>query len=120
MKFVKILSIAAIAPLPLYACSSMTGGELLREGEPTATLRVTNDASNAFTAITISQCDAMSHGFNRLPSGVNVPSGASYDFTVSTGCYDVMAGWGETNGYSSSKDRVTVTQPGVNLNIGGQ
>lgn len=86
--------IAALAMGLLAACSSLTGGPLVREGEPTGVLEIANGSSSTLTAILISDCNAMSYGLNRLPSGVTVPPGRSYRFTVSAGCWDVDAGWG--------------------------
>ncbi|MEP3071905.1 hypothetical protein [Maricaulis sp.] len=77
----------------LTACASLvTGGPLVRPGEPTGVLEIVNGSSRTFTAILISNCSAASYGLNRLPSGVTVPPGRSYRFTVSAGCWDVDAG----------------------------
>ena len=83
----------------LTACSSMLGGELIREGVPTGRIVIINATGGDLNLINISQCSAMSHGINRLPYGVSIPNGQSYSFTVSAGCYDVIAGWRSTYGY---------------------
>jgi len=84
-----ILAVAAL----LGACSSMiTGGELIRPGEPTGTIEVVNATSHVIDVVAISDCDASTYGFNRLPDGVGIPPGSSYQFTVSAGCWDVDAG----------------------------
>jgi hypothetical protein len=77
----------------LAACASLvTGGPLVRPGEPTGTLEIVNRSSRTLSAILISDCSAASYGLNRLPAGVTVPPGRSYRFTVSAGCWDVDAG----------------------------
>ena len=89
-----------IATLSLSACSGLTGGQLIREGEPVGALRVVNQSSATITVITVSTRNAASHGFNRLPKGVTLAPGQSYRFTVSNGNYDVQAGYGYATGYS--------------------
>lgn len=42
--------------------------------------------------VLISNCNASTYGLNRLPSGVSIPSGRSYQFTVSAGRRDVDGG----------------------------
>ncbi len=70
----------------------ITGGELLRPGEPTGTLTVINGTSGHIDVVTISECAASTYGFDRLPDNVSIGSGQSYSFTVSAGCWDVDAG----------------------------
>lgn len=89
----------------LTACASLiTGGPLVRPGEPTGMLEIVNGSSRTLTAILISDCSAASYGLNRLPSGVSVPPGRSYRFTVSAGCWDVDAGLA----YSEARFRTRV------------
>ena len=75
-------------------CASLiTGGDLIREGEPMARLVFDNTSSGqVIDTILISTCDASSYGLDRLPEGVQVNPGQSYAWDVSAGCYDVMAG----------------------------
>lgn len=75
-------------------CASLiTGGDLVREGEPMARLVFQNQSNGqAFDTILISTCDASSYGLDRLPNGVTVNPGQSYSWDISAGCYDVMAG----------------------------
>lgn len=85
--------IAAIAAsLALGACASMTGGPLVRPGEPVGYINVVNGSNSTLTAIVMSDCDNFTYGMNRLPGGTTVPPGYSYRFTVSAGCWDVGAG----------------------------
>jgi hypothetical protein len=91
----RLSGVAAILMLAasLAGCASLvTGGPLVRPGEPTGALEIVNGSSRTFTAILISRCSASTYGLNRLPSGVRVPPGRSYRFTVSAGCWDVDAG----------------------------
>jgi hypothetical protein len=91
----RILRAAAVAALALstVACADMiTGGELLRPGEPTGVIVVENATSSPVIAVLISNCNASTYGLNRLPSGMSIQPGRSYQFTVSAGCWDVDAG----------------------------
>ncbi len=75
-------------------CASLiTGGDLIRPGEPMARLVFENTSrGQVIDTILISTCDASSYGLDRLPDGVAVNPGQSYTWDVSAGCYDVMAG----------------------------
>ena len=91
--FVKgALALTLLAGAP--GCASLiTGGDLVREGEPMARFVFENRSNGqAFDTILISTCDASSYGLDRLPDGVTVMPGQSYSWDVSAGCYDVMAG----------------------------
>ncbi|MDQ0465906.1 hypothetical protein QO010_003698 [Caulobacter ginsengisoli] len=87
-------ALVAALVLSAAACAELlTGGELIRPGEPTGTIVVANGSSRTVVvAVLISNCNASTYGLNRLPSGVNLPPGRSYSFTVSAGCWDVDAG----------------------------
>lgn len=96
----------------LGGCASLiTGGDLIRPGEPTGGLEIRNvSRGNSIDVVLVSTCSASTYGLNRLPSGTRIPPGGSYTFTVSAGCWDVGAGevlsqntW--TEGYA----RVTVS-----------
>jgi hypothetical protein len=91
-KFVRGLAVV-MAFVALAGCASMvTGGPLIRPGEPTGTIRVSNGSGYMVDVVLISACSASTYGLNRLPSGMAIPPGNSYDFTVSAGCWDVGAG----------------------------
>lgn len=94
----------------LAACSGdlLTGGPLIRPGEPTGFIKVVNASSMSFPAILISACDVGSYGLDRLPDGVSVPPGSSYSFEVSAGCWDVDAG----NGWREARQRMQVPAGG--------
>ena len=90
----------------LGGCASLiTGGELIRPGEPTGAIRVNNVGAGVIHVVLISDCNASTYGLNRLPSGTAIPSGRSYDFTVSAGCWDVAVG---RVGYGDVRERMTV------------
>ncbi|NJC41608.1 hypothetical protein GGQ87_001866 [Brevundimonas alba] len=90
----------------LAGCADMvTGGPLIRPGEPQGTIRVLNATSDQLHAVLISSCDASTYGLNRLPSGMAIPPGGSYSFTVSAGCWDVAAG---TLGVGDARGRIRV------------
>ena len=114
-----LLRAAAIAAvIATSGCASMiTGGDLIRPGEPTGTIRVTNVSSGAINVVLISNCSASTYGLNRLPSGMAIPRGRSYDFTVSAGCWDAAAG---IVGYGETRRRMQVEPGGgVDWSVGG-
>ena len=75
----------------LAGCS-VSGGDLIRPGEPTATLIVINDTRGYLDAIVISDCNNFTYGFNRLAKGDAIPPGGARTFTLSAGCWDVGGG----------------------------
>ena len=91
----------------LTACATLTGGPLIRPGEPVGFIDVVNGSSMSLTSVLISDCSAMSYGLNRLPNGVTIPPGRSYRFTVSAGCWDIGTGLA----YHEAYQRITV-RPG--------
>ena len=67
----------------LSGCASLiTGGPLIRPGEPVGAIAVINRTSHPIGVVMISACSAASYGMNRLPEGVSIPSGRSYQFQV--------------------------------------
>ena len=95
----------------LGACSSMiTGGDLIRPGEATGTIEVINQTSNVVDVVLISECDASTYGLDRLPDTVVIPTGSSYQFTVSAGCWDVDAG---SFGIGEARQRMSVAAGGI-------
>jgi len=106
------LALACAAMLTTVAsCAGMiTGGPLLRPGEPTGTLQVLNRSRVTITAVLISNCNASTYGLNRLPDGVTIPPGRSYDFKVSAGCWDVDAG---AYGVGEARQRLNVRAGGL-------
>ena len=101
-------ALAAGALLLSASCASdlLTGGPLLREGEPIGAIDVGNASGGAINVVLISACSASTYGLNRLPSGSAIPSGGSYRFTVSAGCWDVAAG--STTAMVEGRQRLTV------------
>lgn len=105
--------LAAIALFCVAACESLiTGGPLIREGEPTGVIEIANGSSTSVTSVLISSCDASTYGLNRLPEGVVIAPGRYYQFIVSAGCWDVMAGYGMTDGYAAATQRMQVQAGG--------
>jgi len=103
----------AAAVLLVGACESLiTGGPLIREGEPTGAIEIANGSSTTVTSVLISSCEASTYGLNRLPDGVVIAPGTYYRFTVSAGCWDVMAGYGMTDGYAAATQRMQVQAGG--------
>ena len=106
-----IAAAAMTGTLLLAGCESLiTGGPLVREGEPTGTIVVTNNSKSIIDAILISDCDASTYGLNRMSDGEKVAPGGKREFTVSAGCWDVDAG---TFGAGELRQRVTVTAGGT-------
>lgn len=105
---------ASAAGLVLMAgCSGdawITGGELIRPGEPTGTITVINGTTRVIDVILISECGASTYGLDRLPETVALGSGQSYAFTVSAGCWDVDAG---SVGYGEARQRLSVAANGI-------
>ena len=85
-QFLKMAGVAAFAAV--MAGCSVTGGDLIRPGEPTATLIIINGSANNLNAIVISDCDNFTYGFNRLASGDYIAPGEARSFTLSAGCWD--------------------------------
>lgn len=110
LKKAGLMGLAALAAIGLAGCESLiTGGELLRPGEPTGVIEVVNDTGMSVDAVLISDCNASTYGLNRLPGGVSIPPGGSYTFTVSAGCWDVDAG---VIGYGEARQRMQVRANG--------
>lgn len=99
----------------LSGCSSdlVTGGPLIRPGEPQGAIRVINATNGQLQVILISSCDASTYGLNRLPRGTAIPSGGAYSFAVSSGCWDVAGG---TLGVGDARGRLRVA-PGQTSSI---
>lgn len=98
------LAVASLAVLA--ACSDLvTGGDLIRDDGPTGTIRIANATGGIIDVVLISECSVGSYGLNRLPEGVYIPPGGSYDFTVTPGCYDVDAG---TIGVGEARQRMQI------------
>jgi hypothetical protein len=94
------------ATLALGGCADLvTGGPLIRPGEPLGAIEVVNNSGYQLNAVLISACEASTYGLNRLPSGVAIPAGGAYTFTVSAGCWDVAAG---AIGVGNSMGRIQV------------
>lgn len=98
----------ASALLLTASCASdlVTGGPLLRPGEPTGAIDVGNASGGQINVVLISACSASTYGLNRLPSGMAIPAGASYRFPVSAGCWDVAAG--STSAMVEGRQRLNV------------
>lgn len=91
MNKILALGVVAAATLALAGCS-ITGGDLIRPGEPTATLIIINGSYGYLDAVVISECDNFTYGFNRLADGDSIPPGGARSFTLSAGCWDVGGG----------------------------
>ena len=87
-------ALIASALLLTASCASnlVTGGPRLRPGEPVGAIDVGNASGGQINVVLISACSASTYGLNRLPSGMAIPSGGSYRFPVSAGCWDIAAG----------------------------
>jgi len=77
----------------LGGCASLiTGGELIRPGEPTGGLQIRNVwRTNPIDVVLVSSYSACTFGLNCLPSGQSILPGGSYTFTVSAVCRDIGA-----------------------------
>lgn len=112
---IRAISLAVVAAFGSVTagCYGAMGGELVRQGEPTGTLRIVNGSATTVTSVLISECRASSYGLNRLPEGSVLRPGQAWDVTVSNGCYDLMVGYGTATGYAAAVQRLTVPAGGV-------
>ncbi len=78
--------------LTLGGCSSFIGGDLVKEGQPVGAVRIQNDSGIDINVVTISRCNAMSHGLNVLSGGATIPTGTSRTWQVNAGCWDIGVG----------------------------
>ena len=94
MKFSALWARTALfaAALALTGCSSFIGGDLVREGQPVGQIVLQNKSGIPINVVTISRCNAMSHGLNVLNSGSAIYDGNSHSWAVNAGCWDVGAG----------------------------
>lgn len=99
----------ALSGLVAGCADLITGGPLLRPGEPTGVIQVVNATRYNVDAVLISDCSNASYGLNRLPSGTAIAPGRSYTFTVSAGCWDVDAG---ASGVGEARQRMHVQAGG--------
>jgi hypothetical protein len=105
------MGVAIAAALLLSACASMvTGGPLIRPGEPTGVIQVANAAGYPVNVVLISACNVSTYGLNRLPSGTAIMPGQAYSFEVSAGCWDVAAG--STNAGTEARQRMQIQAGG--------
>ncbi len=117
MNRLKIAAMAACAALSLAACESLTGGPLIRPGEPTGYIRINNQSSVPIDVVTMSDCDANTYGFNRLPSGGVLYPGQYWDVQVSSGCWDI--GVGKSGVQVGNEIQWYETYQRVNVSAGG-
>src|ERR1700741_18017 len=103
------LALAGVAVLMTASCASdlVTGGPLLREGEPVGAIEVANGSGGSINVVLVSDCSASTSGPNRLPGDASIPAGGSYRFTVSAGCWDVSAG--STGAMVEGRQRLNVS-----------
>lgn len=104
----RVLVLALLAGVAGCSGDWITGGDLIRPGEPTGVITIDNQTSANLTAVLISNCSANTYGLNRLPDGASIAPGETYSFTVSAGCWDVDVGYGWQTGYAEAKQRMDV------------
>jgi len=66
-KTLKVMLIAAAVTLVAGCESMITGGPLIRPGEPTGVIELVNNSGRTINAVAISSCSASTYGLNRLP-----------------------------------------------------
>lgn len=104
-------ALALAGAMALSGCGDLvTGGPLIRPGTPLGAIEVANGTRDQLHAVLISECSASTYGLNRLPSGMAIPSGGAYTFTVSAGCWDVAGG---TIGVGDARGRIQVPANGT-------
>lgn len=102
------MALAGAGMLLAASCASdlVTGGPLIRPGEPIGAIDVGNASGGQINVVLISACSASTYGLNRLPSGMAIPSGRAHRFEVSAGCWDVAAG--STSAMVEGRQRLNV------------
>lgn len=92
MRAISRMIVIGAGLLATAGCSSFLGGDLVRDGEPVGQVILVNDSGIDINVVTISRCNAMSHGLNVLNNGDRIPSGTSRTWRVNAGCWDIGAG----------------------------
>lgn len=89
----RLLWLTAVLLLAPGCASLLTGGPLVfNESDPTGEIVIDNQSSQTVTSVLISACRMSSYGLNRMARGETIPPGGRRAFTVSAGCWDVLAG----------------------------
>lgn len=90
MRLVAVLALLVFAS----GCMSLvTGGPLVfNASDPTGEIVIRNQSSRTVTSVLISACRMSSYGLNRMGRGETIRPGGERAFTVSAGCWDVLAG----------------------------
>jgi hypothetical protein len=102
----RALLLALVVATVAGCAGLLTGGPLVRNaGDPTGVIVVANESSETVTSVLISHCSVSSYGLNRLPRGTEIGPGQAYEFTVSAGCWDVLAG----NAGAQARQRMEVS-----------
>lgn len=104
----RVALVLSLVVLTSGCANLLTGGPLVRDGEPTGTLVVENASGTPLNVVLISACSASTYGLNRLPRGTAIPPGGRYPFTVSAGCWDVDAGSTATGGEARQRMSVDI------------
>jgi hypothetical protein len=94
--------LAAAAAMTLVACGDDSGTG------PSATTLVMlrNDANTPIVSVNISKCSDAEWGANRLNTGEQIAAGATRNWSVAPGCYDVRVGTATKNAYWYDRDVV--------------
>jgi hypothetical protein len=103
-----IVATLAFATAAAGCAGMITGGPLVSDPNgPTAQITIVNQSQQGINVVLLSRCSASTYGLNRLPKDMGIPAGNRYSFTVSPGCWDVVAG---RTGYGDVRERFeTVT-----------
>jgi hypothetical protein len=89
------------AALTLAACGDDSGST----GPSLSTfVMLRNEANTPIVSVNISQCSDASWGPNRLGTNESVAPGATRNFTVTPGCYDVRVSTATKNAYWYDRD----------------
>jgi hypothetical protein len=96
------IAFALAAMVPLAGCATFVGHKLVQDGETPGFIGIINHTGYDITALTISKCNAMSHGLSRISKPI--PAGKSLGFNVGPGCWDVMIG-ADGYCYSTAQER---------------
>lgn len=86
-----VLSIVLAMLISVFISGCATP-QLVDESAPVGTIRINNYSDYAIGTVGIDNCDSFfaGQGGNRLPEGELIAAKSSYDFTVNTGCWDLL------------------------------
>lgn len=94
-------AVAALLSITTAACGSDSNGP---SAPRNGTITMLNESDAPIDAVYISSCSDDSWGADRLPAGETIATGATRNFTMPAGCYDIKANIGTLAGIWWDRD----------------